>query len=293
MGSQSLQHLRAIIKNQFDSLWYALMMPSYIDLKKIITLFFAFFFTTSIMAQVLNTDKTIALDSSKKIQSLISISIATDQQKKSLVDFFYTGDFTFVKKDNTTTFYSKIDKVTNGGISIQDVGTFQLKNNRILSKKLYLESFAQFQWDGALGLEYRNLAGFNLVHYFKNTQTEDFFWGGGIFLENERWNWSAVNNTALIGKTPINVTHPKLNITAKYSVINPVNNFEFIIRVFNQSGSYQNNFSNRTSVFNQIQLPINKKLTTSFNIDFLYDTAPIVPIDHFHYNYYQTLSYSF
>ena len=89
MGSHSLQHLRAIIKNQFDSLWYALMMPSYIDLKKIITLFFAFFFTTSIMAQVLNTDKTIALDSSKKIQSLISISIATDQQKKSLVDFFY------------------------------------------------------------------------------------------------------------------------------------------------------------------------------------------------------------
>ena len=268
-------------------------MLTFIHLKKIIAIFFVCFFTTSLTAQILNTDKTIAIDSAKKFQSLVSISIATDQQKKSLVDLFYTGDFTFIKKNNSTTFYSKIDKVTNGGQSIQDIGTFQLKNSRALNQKLHLESFVQYQWDGALGLEYRNLAGFNLVHYFKNTQTEDFFLGAGFFLENEKWNWSAVNNTELIGGTPINVTHPKLNITAKYSVINPVNNFEFIIRVFNQSGSYQNNFSNRTSVFNQMQLPIIKKLRTSFNFDFLYDSSPIVPIDHFHYNYYQTLSYSF
>ena len=244
-------------------------------------------------AQILNTDRTKSLDSSENVQSKIAVSIATDQQKKSLVDIFYTGDFTFIKKNNSTTFYSKIDKVTNGGQSIQDIGTFQLKNNRILNNKLHLETFIQYQWDGALGMEYRNLAGLNLIHYFKNTQTEDFFWGGGIFLENERWNWSAVNDPALTNTKPVIISHPKLNLTAKYSVINPVNNFEFIIRVFNQSGFYQNNFSNRTSVFNQIQLPISKKLSTSFNIDFLYDTAPIVPIDHFHYNYYQTLSYSF
>ena len=261
--------------------------------KKIFAFFVVIGLSTNLMAQVLNTDKTVAMDTSKKIQSLVSISIATDQKKKSLVDLFYTGDFSFIKKNNITTFYSKIDKVTNGGISIQDVGTFQLKNSREIGKKLMLESFAQFQWDGAIGLEYRNIAGVNLVHNFKNTQTEDFFWGGGIFLENERWNWSAVNSPALVNGTPINVTHPKINITAKYSVINPVNNFEFIVRVFNQSGTYQNSFSNRTSVFNQIQLPISKRLTTSFNIDFIYDTAPIVPIDHFHYNYYQTLAFSF
>jgi hypothetical protein len=262
-------------------------------LKKIFSLWIALFFASSLMAQVLNTDKTVAMDSTKKIQSLISVSIATDQQKKSLVDLFYTGDFTFIKKNNSTTFYSKIDKVTNGGQSIQDVGTFQLKNNRKLNNKLHIETFVQTQWDGALGMEYRNLAGLNLIHYFKNTQTEDFFWGGGIFLENESWNWSAVNDPTLTNTKPVIVTHPKLNLTSKYSVINSVNNFEFIIRVFNQSGFYQNNFSNRTSVFNQVQLPISKKLSTSFNLDFLYDTAPIVPIDHFHYNYYQTLSYSF
>ena len=262
-------------------------------LKKIFILLLSLSFTSSLMAQILNTDKTVSMDSSKKIQSLVSISIATDQQKKSLVDLFYTGDFSFIKKNNITTFYSKIDKVTNGGISIQDVGTFQLKNNRILTNKLHLETFVQTQWDGAIGMEYRNLVGLNLIHYFKNTQTEDFFWGGGIFIENEKWNWSAVNDPTLTNTTPIIVTHPKLNLTAKYSVLNPINNFEFILRIFNQSGFYQNKFSNRTSVFNQIQLPISKRLATSLNIDFIYDTAPIVPIDHFHYNYYQTLSYSF
>jgi hypothetical protein len=245
------------------------------------------------MTQILNTDKTVAMDSSKKIQSLIAVSISTDQQKKNLVDLFYTGDITIINKNNSSTFYSKIDKVTNGGQSIQDVGTFQLKNNRILNKKLHLESFVQYQWDGALGLEYRKLAGLNLVHYFKNTQIEDFFWGVGLFLENEKWNWSEVNNQSLIGGIPINIIHPKFNITTKYSIINPINKFEFIIRIFNQSGSFQNIFSNRTSIFNQIQLPINKRLTTSLNIDFLYDSAPIVPIDHFHYNYYQTLSFTF
>ena len=244
-------------------------------------------------AQILNTDRTKSLDSSENVQSKIAVSIATDQQKKFLLDFFYTGDFTFLKKNNATTFYSKVDKVTNGGQSIQDIGTFQLKNNRILNNKLHLETFIQYQWDGALGMEYRNLAGLNLIHYFKNTQTEDFFWGGGIFLENERWNWSAVNDETLINSQKIIITHPKLNLTAKYSVVNPNNHFEFIFRIFNQTGSYHDKISNRTSVFNQVQLPISKKLSTSFNIDFLYDTAPIVPIDHFHYNYYQTLSYSF
>jgi hypothetical protein len=268
-------------------------MQSSIHLKKIIFILLAVIFTTSIRAQILNTDKTKTLDSAKNIQSKISVSLATDQQKKYLLDFYYTGDFTLLHKNKTTTLYSKIDKVTNGGQTIQNLGTFQLKNNKLLNNKLHLETFLQYQWDAALGLEYRNLAGLNLVHYFKNTEKEDFFWGAGIFLENEKWNWSAVNNESFINNEKIIVTHPKLNLTAKYSIVNPTNHFEFIFRIFNQTGNDQDKLVNRTSIFNEIQLPISKKLSTAFNIDFLYDTAPIVPIDHFHYNYYQTLSYSF
>ena len=81
---------------------------------------------------------------------------------------------------------------------------------------------------------------------------KDFFCGAGVFMENEKWNWSAVNDETKIYQQAIIVNHPKLNITAKYSVLNPVNNFEFIFRIFNQSGTYQNKFSNRTSAFNQI-----------------------------------------
>jgi hypothetical protein len=269
------------------------MMKIYKYLKQLLSVFILILCYYWGQSQVLNTDKTIALDSSKKTQASISVSIATDQQKKSLVDLFYTGDFTFIKHNNTTTLYSKIDRVTNGGQSIQDVGNFQLKNNRFLNQAFYLETFLQHQWDGALGLEYRNLIGCNIVHHFKNTQIEDFFCGAGVFIENEKWNWSAVNDETKINNPSIIITHPKLNLTAKYSILNPSNNFEFIFRIFNQSGTYQNQFSNRTSAFNQIQLPISKKLSTSLNFDFIYDTAPIVPIDHFHYNYYQTLTYSF
>ena len=268
------------------------MLPP-IYLKKLLFLFVALSFSKGITAQILNTDKTKSLDSADNVQSKVSVSIATDQQKKFLLDFFYTGDFTFLKKNNATTFYSKVDKVTNGGQSIQNLGTFQLKNNKVLNEKLHLETFLQYQWDALLGMEYRNLAGMNLIHYFKNTEWEDFFWGGGIFVENENWNWSAVNDESQINNKNSIVTHPKLNLTAKYSVVNPSNHFEFIFRIFNQTGSYHDKMSNRTSVFNQVQLPISKKLSTSFNLDFLYDTAPIVPIDQFHYNYYQTLSYSF
>ena len=245
------------------------------------------------LCQVLNTDKTSNLDSTKKIQSSISLAISTDQQKKSLVDLFYAGDFTLIRKNNSTTLYTKIDRVTNGGVSIQDLGTFQLKNNHRIGKILFLESFVQYQWDGGLGLDRRALAGMNLVQHFKNTETEDFFMGAGIFMENEAWNFSQVTDQTLINNTPINVTHPKLNLTAKYSVVNPTTNYEVIIRAFNQSGYFENKLSNRTSVFTTLQFPISKKLTTSFNIDCIYDTAPIVPIDHFHYNYAQALTYSF
>ncbi len=246
-----------------------------------------------VQAQILNTDQTPTLDSIKKFQTKIAISISTDQQKKSLVDLFYSGDFTFIGHNNATTLYTKIDRVTNGGQSIQDIGTFQLKNNRQLFKKMYLETFVQQQWDGGLGLESRTLLGVNLVHYFKNTSTEDIFLGAGIFEEKEKWNWSAVDDESLTHNPSITNNNPKLNITSKYSVINPINNFEFIIRAFNQTGQFQHSWSNRTSVFSTIQLPISKKINTSFNIDFIYDTNPIVPIGNFHYNYYQTLSYSF
>ena len=60
------------------------------------------------LCQVLNTDKTSNLDSTKKIQSSISLAISTDQQKKSLVDLFYAGDFTLIRKNNSTTLYTKI-----------------------------------------------------------------------------------------------------------------------------------------------------------------------------------------
>lgn len=260
---------------------------------KILASTFLVCFAHAALAQVLNTDKTAALDSTKKIQTSISLSIATDQQKKSLVDLFYAGDFTLIRKNNSTTFYTKIDRVTNGGISIQDVGTFQLKNNHRIGKKLFFESYVQYQWDGGLGLDRRALAGMNLVHQFKNTETEDFFMGAGVFIENEQWNYSQVNDVSLINNKPITITHPKLNLTAKYSVVNPTTYYEFIIRAFNQSGVFENNFSNRTSVFTTLQFPISKRLSTSFNIDFLYDTAPIVPIDHFHYNYAQALTYTF
>lgn len=243
--------------------------------------------------QVLNTDKTSTLDSTKKIQSSISLAIATDQQKKSLVDLFYAGDFTLIQKNNSTTLYTKIDRVTNGGVSIQDIGVFQLKNNYRIGRKIFLESFLQYQWDGGLGMDRRALAGMNLVHHFKNTENEDFFIGAGVFMENEIWNFSQVNDASLINNNPINITHPKLNLTAKYSIIHPVTSYEVIIRAFNQSGFFENKLSNRTSVFTTLQFPISKKLSTSFNIDCIYDTAPIVPIDHFHYNYAQALTYSF
>ena len=86
------------------------------------------------------------------------------------------------------------------------------------------------------------------MHQFKNTETEDFFMGAGIFMENELWNFSQVNDQSLINNTPINITHPKLNLTAKYSVVNPTTNYELIIRAFNQSGFFENKLSNRTLI---------------------------------------------
>ena len=103
--------------------------------------------STTTEAQILNTDRTKSLDSSENVLSKVAVSIATDQQKKFLLDVYYSGDFTFLNKKNSTTFYSKIDKVTNGGQSIQNLGTFQLKNNKEISSSLHVETFLQYQWE--------------------------------------------------------------------------------------------------------------------------------------------------
>jgi hypothetical protein len=159
------------------------------------TIFVLLFFTTSAFSQILNVDRVNKDEDTifRKWRSLVGVSLSSDKIKKSLLDVssnieinrFFLNDYVLVA--------SFINDVTlNGNEVLQNEGYAQLRYRDNDKHEWSNETFLQYQWNGALGMEYRKVLGSNIRKKIIEKQQVDLYAGLGIFYEAEQWNWSAV-----------------------------------------------------------------------------------------------------
>jgi hypothetical protein len=168
-------------------------------MKKVLIFSLLFLSHMSGNAQVLNVDREIQEDSSRKKFDLVGgVFLSSDKQKNNVVDLStrFEGDLYFKNKYMLLGLFRN-DAVFNGKQTIQNEGTAHIRYRDMDKRKFSPEYYIQYQWNGAWGMEYRNLAGTNLRVKWLDISGLDLYTGHGIFGEQERWNWKGVKSENL------------------------------------------------------------------------------------------------
>lgn len=166
--------------------------------------FFFLFFTALLEAQILNVDRITQTDSiTSKWAGFTDVSFSSDKLKNNVLDgsakfelnHFFENKYFIVGLLNN-------DFTLNGKEVIQNEGFIQIRYRDMDTREWSTEAFVQYQWNGALGMEYRKVIGTNVRKRFFKKKKLDLYAGLGVFHESEQWNWSGVTNYEQLEATP-------------------------------------------------------------------------------------------
>jgi hypothetical protein len=245
-------------------------------------------FSISIIhSQVLNIDRENGQDSVKrKSQAAFMFSFSSDKQKKNIIDIANTSEFAlFFKKQLTTIFLSQVELSMNGPQVIENNGFFQLRFRDNDSRKFYPDFFAQYQWNGILGLEKRGLIGVNGRFNFFEKRESDFYASVGVFSENERWNPS-LSSFAFFDSSLVSVSRNlfRLNLSSKFAL--KINKKIDIAGSTFVQFPFNSNFKNPRWFFDtNIFFKIDDHWNFVIHYDHNFDRYRPLPIDDYYYNF--------
>ena len=128
-----------------------------------IILIFSIFFGPSIIAQILNIDRENGQDTiPRKFGASIGVDFASDKQKNDFVELSSTSELDFfLKQNHLIILFGQLDMAFNGENVIENNGYFMARFRDKDTRRIYPDVFAQYQWNGVLGMQSRALGGVN------------------------------------------------------------------------------------------------------------------------------------
>jgi hypothetical protein len=251
---------------------------------------FIFLWCINGYGQILNIDREIGVDSlPRSIIGVIDLSFSVDKQRRDIIELTQQTEIDFLNKENTNILIvlAHTDLVFNGVNVLENNGYFQLRFRDNDIKKIAADYYAQYQWNGILGLQNRAVAGCNARFKFWDDRTDDLYAGLGVFYEFERWN-PFLENYAFGGTDlqEVNRSLIRLNMTLK-TAINLNNGLDFSAITYIQAplnAGVENILNPRWFLDAQLNFHLNRHLDFQIkynqNLDFL---RPL-PIDSFFYS---------
>ena len=241
--------------------------------------------TVRVHAQIVNVDRQFSPDSVFNNWSFTgNFSFSSDKQRNNVLDISSNLELARHFRNNYTVFtILRNETVFYGKKSIQDEGQFQIRLRDRDSRKFSIESYLQYQWNGAWGMEYRYVAGSNLRTKIFDKESSDMYLGTGVFGEWERWNWKGVKPEKVPpDATDITAHTFRLNAYAKYS--RKVTEHIDISAVSYSQFPLDNRFLNpRWYMEAKVFVRASRHLSLVFHWDHIYDNRRLVPIDRFYY----------
>ena len=246
-------------------------------------------FSSTLFSQILNVDRLIERDSiHNKWNGYADISFSSDKNKKNLLDGSSRIEMDrFLKNEYILIASLNNDFTFNGKEVIQNEGFIQIRYRDMDTREWSTEAFVQYQWNGALGMEYREVLGSNIRKRFFEKKKVDLYAGLGVFYELEQWNWNGVENSELYSETPTN-SRSFFRLNHYWKMAYKINdNVDFSTLSYFQFPLNQD-FANLRWFF-ELNTYIKMTKNTNFVIhwDHTYDNYRIVPIS----NYYYTLNF--
>lgn len=246
-------------------------------------------------AQILNIDRNITVDSlhPHRPRGLIGLSFSADKQRRNLIDASALADFSaYLPQRLVSVLVVKTDATWNGRDVIQNSGYLHLRIRDNDTRKLFPEAFGQYQWNGALGMQRRILAGGNLRWRAIHKPDNDLFVALGLMHESEVWDYRGVKNAAAFaGLPPVRREVPRINQYVKWGwKISP--RLDFVLSNFVQARP-DRLLQPRIATQAAFHIKVLKSLGLSANYESMYDLAPVVPIDKYYYSFKGALNLGF
>jgi len=261
----------------------------------ILSLASLFSLNLSCFSQVLNVDRELQEDSTRKNFDLAGgIFISSDKQKRNVIDLStrLEGDLFFKDRYMLLGLFRN-DAVFNGKQTIQNEGMAHIRYRDMDSRKLSPEFYIQYQWNGAWGMEYRNLVGSNLRIKWKDISGLDIYSGHGLFGEQERWNWKGVK-TELV---PEDAKEPfrrmwRFNHYLKVST-RLAKNMDLTTVSFWQFPLTGRFFQPRWFLESNLNIAANEHLSFLIHWDHIRDKKLPVPIESFYYTFSMGIQFNY
>lgn len=243
-------------------------------------------------AQIINIDKTDTADYVKKAvwNGNLSLGLEVDKQKLTLFDASNFLDLSLQKYRELFIFSASERFTYDGSNSFLNKGYLHLRWRHNYKAQLHPESFMQYQWDDALGMIHRFVAGENLRYNFWHHRLWELSVATGLMYEGELWNYTAVDSAKIPAQHGNQQSREfKSNNYVKLEGnVSAVSKLSFI--VFYQA-AFNDFFQPRVSGVINFSTDISKHFALGMQYNGLYDAGPVVPIFKFYYSYSTTLLY--
>lgn len=256
-------------------------MPKLLQLYILLFLVLSFSHTT--VAQILFSESfTVITDTTRTIKGNVAPDFKFVTQRKDLIEFENVADLSFrINKVNAFTIANKIELTKFGDETLLSGGYLYIEYRKIYDSKWVLEPYSQIQWAEARGLELKYAGGVNARYRFVNNKKINVYGGIGPFYEFERWNLSGVpEGVSTIGLNET-IKESTLKLGSYLSVKYPASEKLYI----DFSMYYQSRFSSlfaepRFAHSTLIRYFFTKHLGLSGGYQYIYDNAPLVPIEN-------------
>lgn len=254
---------------------------------RIILICFIAFSSKRINGQVFNIDREVTEDTIYKSWAFSAgLNISSDKQKKTILDVNSNLELNrFFQNGYMLVGAIRNDAVFNGKDLIQNEGLTHLRFRDQDSRRFSWESYLQYQWNGAWGMDYRYVVGNNLRIRVIEIENSDFYIATGIFREWEKWNWSGVKDERqIINANSIQRKMFRLNQYLKYAV-KFSDNLDFTAVSYFQFPMSGKFLQPRWFIDANLFLNMFKNLSFVLHWDHIVDRNRVVPIDDFYYSF--------
>jgi hypothetical protein len=264
--------------------------------RSIIVICLVLFCFLKINAQFLFTESfvLIPIDTQKHYAGTISGSFSSQTQKETVNQLAARAELAMrLKGHHVLTVANNLQIITNGNQTILSGGYLFARFRQDISRSLYPEYYAQYQWLESRGLEQKFAITANLRKRIYRDEKLTLATAAGFMFEYEKWNFEGVKTENIpINTNPRETFNPRFNWYFSYEqfisdqiVINS-GLYYFLRTSFDQSLP-------RIGFHGRFGYKITKNLRYNLNLRSMYDYEPIVPVSKLWYTFNNELVYNF
>ena len=235
--------------------------------------------------QILNIDRENGQDTmNKRFHASFDFNFALDKQKGDFIDFNNKTELDLaIKKRMILIFLNSTEISFSGSNAIENNGYFQLRFRDNDKRKVFADSYAQYQYNGILGMKQRFLVGSNVRINWMEKKKSDLYTSFGIFYEDELWDpgFSTLDFADSVGIIHRQFFRFNSSIKTAFKLGNKVDFASISYVQFPLNEFY---YKPRWFFDSNLNIAFNKRWSMQIHYDHNYDLYRALPIDAFYYS---------